>query len=94
MSHCQFRTEGSGRSQCVLGLLLWASEYGNSDQHDFTNLLWLLGGNVGDYFKTGRVVNCGGRTINDLHTTNCNAYGITDNTIGNPAYCDGPLPLT
>jgi hypothetical protein len=73
-------------------LVLWASEFGNSEAHDSDNLMWLLMGNAGGRFKTGKVLDCGGRSVNDLHTSLCNAFGVSDSTFGNPAYCDGPLP--
>ena len=37
------------------------------------------------------VIDCGGRSTNDVHTSLCNAMGLDDATFGNPAYCDGPL---
>ena len=59
--------------------------------HAANKLMWLLMGNAGGYFRQGRVINCGGKSINDVHTSLCNAIGLTDQTFGNPAYCDGPL---
>jgi len=73
-------------------LVLWASEFGESNGHNGSNLLWFLMGNAGGYFKTGQVLNCGGRSVNDLHVSLQNAMGIPDTTFGNPAYCQGPLP--
>jgi hypothetical protein len=73
-------------------LVLWASEFGDSNGHAGNNLMWLLMGNAAGYFRSGRVLNCGGRSLNDLHTSLGNAFGLTDKTFGNPAYCKGPLP--
>ena len=73
-------------------LILWASEFGESNGHSSNNLMWLLMGNAAGQFGTGRVLDCGGRSTNDLHTSLCNAFGIPDQTFGNPAYCSGPLP--
>jgi hypothetical protein len=72
-------------------VILWASEFGESNGHSSNNLMWLLMGNVNGYFRQGRVINCGGKSTNDVHTTIGNAMGLTDQTFGNPAYCDGPL---
>jgi hypothetical protein len=83
--------EGEG-SMLDNTLVLWASEFGNSEAHDSDNLMWLLMGNAGGRFKMGKVLDCGGRSVNDLHTSLCNAFGVSDSTFGNPAYCDGPLP--
>jgi hypothetical protein len=72
-------------------VVLWVSEFGESNQHSPDKLLWLLMGNANGYFRQGRVLNCAGRSVNDLHTSLGNAFGITDSTFGNPAYCSGPL---
>ncbi len=71
--------------------ILWVSEFSNSEAHASDKLMWMLMGNAGGFFKTGQVVDTRGRSVNDLHTLLCNAYGITDRTFGNPAYCAGPL---
>lgn len=73
-------------------VILWASEFGESNGHSSNNLMWLLMGNAGGYFKTGTVLNLNGRSTNDVHVTLQNAFGISENTFGNPAYCDGPIP--
>jgi hypothetical protein len=53
----------------------------------------LRGGNVNGFFRSGRVVDAGGKSLNDFHTSLGNAFGLSDTTFGNPAYCDGPLAL-
>jgi hypothetical protein len=83
--------EGNG-SMLDNTVILWVSEFGESSGHSGDNLMWLLMGNAGGQFNSGRVLNCGGRSVNDLHTSICNAFGIADKTFGNPAYCKGPLP--
>ncbi|HEX5659106.1 MAG TPA: DUF1552 domain-containing protein [Polyangiales bacterium] len=75
-------------------VVLWASEFSDSMSHSCNKLMWTMFGNAGGYFKTGRVIDCGGRSVNDLHTSLQNAFGIADTTFGNPAYCGGALPLT
>jgi hypothetical protein len=72
-------------------VVLWVSEFGESNGHVSDKLLWLLMGNANGYFRQGRVLNCNGRSVNDLHTSLGNAFGLTDMTFGNPAYCAGPL---
>jgi hypothetical protein len=72
-------------------LVLWASEFGDSNGHGGSRLMWVLMGNAGGYFRTGRVMDCGGRSTNDVLTSLCNGMGLDDATYGNPAYCDGPL---
>jgi hypothetical protein len=72
-------------------VILWASEFGDSNNHVSDKLLWLLMGNANGYFRQGRVLNCAGKSVNDLHASLCNAFGIADAKFGNPAYCSGPL---
>lgn len=72
-------------------VVLWASEFGESNGHSGDNLLWLLMGNAAGFFRQGRILNLGGKSVNDLHTSLCNAFGLADKTFGNPAYCAGPL---
>jgi hypothetical protein len=73
-------------------LVLWASEFGDSGGHSSNNLLWLLMGNAGGALRQGRVIDCGGRSVNDLHTLLCNLFGVPGE-FGNPEYCSGPLEL-
>jgi hypothetical protein len=72
-------------------VILWASEFGESNGHSPKNLMWMLMGNAAGYFKSGQVVNLGGRSTNDVLTTVQNAFGIAGTTFGNSAYCDGPI---
>ena len=83
--------EGNG-SMLDNTLILWVSEFGESGGHSGDNLMWLLMGNAAGQFRSGRILNCAGRSVSDLHTSICNAFGISDQTFGNPAYCKGPLP--
>ncbi|HVZ35771.1 MAG TPA: DUF1552 domain-containing protein, partial [Polyangiaceae bacterium] len=73
-------------------VILWVSEFSDSEQHAADKLMWLMMGNAGGYFRTGQVLDAKGRSVNDLHTSLCNAFGIADKTFGNPAYCAGALP--
>lgn len=82
--------EGSG-TMLDNTLVLWASEFGDSNGHVSSNLMWLLMGNANGYFRSGRILDCGGRSVNDVHTSLGNAMGLPDQSFGNPAYCDGPL---
>ena len=72
-------------------VVLWVSEFGDSNGHNSNNLTWLLMGNAAGYFKQGRVIDVAGKSTNDVHTSMLNAFGIADKTFGNPAYCGGPL---
>ena len=72
-------------------VVLWASEFGDSHQHAADKLTWLVLGNAAGYFRSGRILDVQGRSTNDLHTSLCNAFGIKEQSFGNPAYCAGPL---
>jgi hypothetical protein len=72
-------------------VVLWASEFSDSNGHVADKLMWTLMGNANGFFKQGRILDLGGRSLNDLHTTLGNAFGISDKIFGNPAYCNGPL---
>jgi hypothetical protein len=72
-------------------VVLWVSEFSDSNGHAADKLMWILMGNAAGYFKQGQVLKVSGRGTNDLHTTLCNAFGIADKTFGNPAYCSGAI---
>jgi len=72
-------------------VVLWASEFGDSNGHKGEDLLWLLMGNAGGYLKQGQVLQLNNRSVSDLHATIGNAFGVPDRTFGNPAYSDGPI---
>jgi hypothetical protein len=73
-------------------VVLWVSEFSESDGHKANDLLWLLAGNVNGFLKQGQVLKMNGRSVSDVHTTIGNAFGIPDKTFGNPAYGEGPIP--
>ncbi len=73
-------------------VVLWVSEFSDSNGHRADDLLWLLMGNAGGYLKQGQVLSMNGRSVNDVHATLANAFGITDAKFGNPTYCDGVIP--
>lgn len=73
-------------------LVLWASEFSDSGAHAADRLLWLLMGNAGGALRQGRILDCAGRSVNDLHTLLCEVFGI-GGKFGNPAYCSGALDL-
>ncbi len=72
-------------------VVLWVSEFSNSGMHEADKLLWLLMGNAGGFLKQGQVLPMNGRSVNDVHATIQNAFGISEPKFGNPAYCDGTI---
>jgi hypothetical protein len=82
--------EGNG-SMLDNTVVLWASEFSDSNGHASDKLMWMLFGNANGFFNQGRILDLKGKSLNDLHTSLGNAFGISDQTFGNPAYCNGPL---
>jgi hypothetical protein len=72
-------------------VVLWVSEFSESNGHRCDDLVWLLMGNAGGFFKQGRVLMMNGRSVNDVHATITKAFGIPDAKFGNPVYCTGPI---
>jgi hypothetical protein len=75
-------------------LFMWFSENGTVHaSHSPESMPYVLAGNAGGSFRTGRHIKCGHRTPNDLYIAVQNAFGVTDNVFGDPAACTGPLNL-
>ena len=53
---------------------------------------FLIAGDAGGAFRTGRYLKYDGVPHNNLLVSLLNAYGIADATFGNPDYCTGALP--
>lgn len=78
-------------------VVLWASEVGKGNNHAHRDLPFLLAGNCGGYFRTGRFVDyqangAAGHPHNNLLVSLANAMGVADKTFGDPEHCTGPLP--
>jgi hypothetical protein len=79
---------------------LWATQNGNStetgfskENHDRHNALFVLSGRGGGYFTSlGKVVDCGDRSHTDLYVHMARAFGMKVDSIGTPAWNQGPLP--
>jgi hypothetical protein len=82
--------DADGSPMIANTVVLWASEFSDSYGHASNKLTWFLAGNANGAFKPGRTVDCGGKSVNDVHTSICNAFGV-QGKFGNPAYCAGPL---
>ena len=52
--------------------------------------LIVAGGGAGAW-KPGKVVDCNGRAHNDVYLSIAQAFGMKVTTVGNPAWCKGPL---
>jgi len=72
-------------------LFVWFSENGAYSSHSPKKMPYVLLGNAGGSFRTGRHVQCGHRSPNDLYITIQNAFGVDNPVFGDPAACTGPI---
>ena len=72
-------------------LVLWAKELGDGRMHTCTDVPWILAGDAGGFFTTGRYLDLGGATHDAVLTSICNAMGLTDTSFG--AGTAGPLEV-
>jgi hypothetical protein len=79
----------TGGSMLDSTLVLWAKELGDGRAHTCTDVPWIIAGNAGGFFSTGRYLNVGGATQDGVLTSICNAFGMENETFG--AGSHGPL---
>jgi hypothetical protein len=75
-------------------LFMWFSENGAGGSpggHSPLSMPYLLVGNAGGSFRTGRHVKCNHRSPNDLYISIQNAFGVSDTVFGDPSCCTGPI---
>jgi hypothetical protein len=82
--------EGSG-SVFDNTLIVWGNELGEGASHTVDDIPFVLAGRLGGTLRTGRFLQYGGKPHNNLLVSLLNAFGINQNTFGNPAYCTGAL---
>jgi hypothetical protein len=75
-------------------LVVWMNELGTGGDHGLFNTPWVIGGNAGGYFRTGRVVHAPDEPHNRLLVSLCNAMGLPDETFGDPDYGGALADLT
>lgn len=75
-------------SSVVLGMECWSD---SSSGHYLTNIPFILAGQGGGKFQTGRIVNAANRSNNDLLISVQNASGIVSSTFGMASLCKGPI---
>jgi hypothetical protein len=75
-------------SAIVLGMECWSS---SSSGHFLTNIPFILAGQGGGKFQTGRIVDAARRNNNDLLISVQNACGIPSNVYGLASLCKGPI---
>jgi hypothetical protein len=72
-------------------VLLWCNELAQGNTHSHERMPFLLAGNLGGHFRTGRYLAYDHQPHNNLLVSLQNAFGIESQTIGDPAFCTGPL---
>ncbi len=83
--------EGNG-TMADRTLVVWMNELGTGN-HSHKNVPWVLVGNAGGYFQTGRMLQFPGRAHNDLLLSIAHASGLEDvASFGARNHCTGPLP--
>jgi hypothetical protein len=70
--------------------ILYTSEIQVPNTHEQWSMPFLLAG--GGAIRGGRYLDYGGVSHNGLLVSLLNAFGLPDQTFGNPDYCTGPLP--
>jgi hypothetical protein len=78
---------------------LWGTQNGNTNQsnfakedHDRHNTPFILSGRAGGKLQLGRVLDCNGLNHPDVYVSIAQAFGLPITTVGDPAWCKGPLP--
>ena len=75
-------------SSVILGMECWSD---SSSGHYLNDIPFILAGQGGGAFQTGRIVDAGGRNNNDLLVSVQNASGIPSTTFGLASLCKGPI---
>jgi hypothetical protein len=75
-------------SALILGMECWSD---SSSGHYLKDIPFVLAGQGGGAFQTGRVVNANGRNNNDLLISVQRAAGIDSNVFGLASLCKGPI---
>jgi len=72
-------------------LVLWAKELGDSRLHECLDVPFVIAGAT-DCFSLGQHIDFAGAPHNQLLVSVCQAMGLSNDTFGNPAHGQGPLP--
>jgi hypothetical protein len=75
-------------SSVILGMECWSD---SSSGHYLKDIPFVLAGQGGGAFETGRVVNANGRSNNDLLVSVQRASGIASDVYGLESLCKGPI---
>ncbi len=80
-------------------VVVWGTQNGNScgtafspTDHDPHNSPFIVGGRLGGGLKPGNLIDGGDRKHNDVYVKIAQVFGLPMNTVGDPSWCQGPLP--
>jgi hypothetical protein len=82
---------GGAGSMLDNSVVLWAKELADGRRHDGKSVPFILAGNAGGYWKTGRYLDFKGAPHQKLLVSVCQAMGLTNPTFGDPSHGTGPL---
>ena len=75
-------------------VIFWGNELSDGDRHLRREMKFVVAGNAGGYFDTGRYLRFDDDDRhNDLLVSFANAMGHGIETFGDPGYCNGPLEV-
>jgi hypothetical protein len=72
-------------------VVLWAKELGDGRLHTCDDVPFVIAGDGGGAFRTGRYVECGGQYHSKLLVSVCQAMGLSNDTFGDPGAGTGGL---
>ena len=72
-------------------VVLWANELAQGNTHSHDRMPFVLAGSAGGTLPTGRLLNFGGVSHNDMLVSLLNLFGLEHTTFGDPQHCTGPL---
>jgi len=81
-------TDGSLLDSTVV---LWAKELGDGRMHTCEGVPFVIAGDGGGAFRTGRYLQCGGQYHSRLLVSICQAMGLNNDTFGDPGAGTGGL---
>lgn len=82
--------EGNG-TMADTTLVVWMNEMGTGSSHSLTNTPWVVVGSGGGYFATNRLISVPDASHGPLLLSFAHAFGIMDESFGDPDFCSGPL---
>jgi hypothetical protein len=80
-------------------VVVWGTQNGNScgtafspTDHDPHNSPFIVAGKLGGALKPGNLIDGASRNHNDVYIKLSQGFGLPDTTVGDPTWCQGPLP--